>query len=169
MSGWNQNIVYSKVIMKYPAHNSSLSPVIYTKIQFILLSNYHIPQNIIFLKSGLWSTRIVIRRLLRFIKNILSLAEVRVFAGEENRKHSNINIISRYLHGYPWLSLATALYRPLLPAGLKGYIPYRHRAAVCRFELVVLLLHVHVKGSTVVHHLWARPYFSCNVLHVWFV
>ena len=31
--------------------------------------------------------------------------------------------------------------------------PYRHRAAVYIFELVILPLHVHVKGSTGVHHL----------------
>ena len=42
---------------------------------------------------------------------------------------------------------------PLLPAGLQGYIPHRHRAAVCRFELIVLPLLVHVKGSTGLHHL----------------
>ena len=41
-------------------------------------------------------------------------------------------IMSCHQHGYPWLFLATLLYRPLLPAGLQGYIPYRHRAAVCR-------------------------------------
>ena len=40
-------------------------------------------------------------------------------------------------------------YRPSLPAGPQGYIPYLLRAAVCRFDLVTLL------------HLWARPYFSC--------
>ena len=51
----------------------------------------------------------------------------------------------------------------------QGYIPYRHRAAVCWFALVVLPLLGHVKGSTGVYHLWARPYFSSSVLHVWFV
>ena len=35
----------------------------------------------------------------------------------------------------------------------KGYIPYLHRAAVCRFELVVLSLLGHVKESTEIHHL----------------
>ena len=81
----------------------------------------------------------------------------------------NIIIMSRYQHGYPWPSLATPPYHPLLPAGLQSYIPCQHRAAVCRFELVVLPLPVHMKGSTGVHHLWARPYFSSSVLHVWFV
>ena len=42
-------------------------------------------------------------------------------------------------------------------------------AAVYRFKVVVLPLLVHVKGSTGVHHLWACPYFSSSVLHVWFV
>ena len=31
------------------------------------------------------------------------------------------------------------------------------------FELDVLLLLLHMKGSTGVHHLWARPYFSSSV------
>ena len=60
-------------------------------------------------------------------------------------------------------------YRPLLLASLQVYIPYLHRAAVCRFELVVLSLFVNVKGSTGVHHLWVPPYFSSGVLHVWFI
>ena len=59
--------------------------------------------------------------------------------------------------------------RPLLQAGLQDYTSFRHRAAVCRFELVVLPLLVHVKGSTGVHNLWARPYISSSILHVWFV
>ena len=48
-------------------------------------------------------------------------------------------------------------------------VTYRHRSAVCRFDLIVLPLLVHVKRSTVVHHLWARPYFSSIVPHVLFV
>ena len=80
-----------------------------------------------------------------------------------------IIIMSRYQHGYPWPSLATPPYRPLLPVGLQEYIPYLHRAAVCRFELVVLPLLSHVKGSTEVLHLWARPYLFSSVPHVWFV
>ena len=68
-------------------------------------------------------------------------------------------MMSRYQYGYPWASLATPLYRPLLSAGPQGYIPYRLRAVVYMFVLIVLHLPVHVKGSTGVHHLWARPYF----------
>ena len=65
--------------------------------------------------------------------------------------------------------LTTAPYHSSLPAGPKGYIPYLHRAAVRRFMLVALLLLGHVKGSTRVHHLWDRPYFSSSVPHVWLV
>ena len=36
---------------------------------------------------------------------------------------------------------------------LQGYIPYPHIAAVCMFELVVLLLLGHMWGSIGVHHL----------------
>ena len=50
-----------------------------------------------------------------------------------------------------------------------GLPPYADRAAVYRFERVVLFLLGHVKGSLGVHNLWARPYFSSGVLHVWFV
>ena len=73
--------------------------------------------------------------------------------------------MSHYQHRYPWSSLATPPYRPLVPAGPQGYISYRHRATVCRFELVVLPWHVHEKGSTGVYHLWADPCFSSSV---WF-
>ena len=44
-------------------------------------------------------------------------------------------------------------YRSSFPAGLQGYTSYPHRAAVCRFELVALLLFGHVNGSIGVHHL----------------
>ena len=70
---------------------------------------------------------------------------------------------------YPWPSLATSPYRSLPLAGLQGYILYPHIAAVCMFELVILLLPSHMWGSIGVHHLWARPCFSSSVLHVWFV
>ena len=46
-------------------------------------------------------------------------------------------------HRYPRLSLATPPYRLSLLAGLQSYIPYPHRAAVCMFELDVLLLFGH--------------------------
>ena len=77
--------------------------------------------------------------------------------------------MSRYQHGYFLPSLNTPPYRPLFSADLQDYIPYRHRAAVCRFELGVLSLLVHVKRSTGVHHSRARPYLSRSVPRVWFV
>ena len=70
---------------------------------------------------------------------------------------------------YPWSLLPTSPYRSSLPAGPQGCTSYPHRAAVCRFEVVALLLLGHVKGPTGIHHLWARPYFSISVLHVCFV
>ena len=78
-------------------------------------------------------------------------------------------IMSCHQQVYPWPFLATSPNRSSLPAGSQGYIQYPHRSAVCRFELVVLLSLSHVKGSTGVHHLWARPYFSSSVLYVCFV
>ena len=70
-----------------------------------------------------------------------------------------IIIMSRRQHGYPWLSLATSPYHSSPPAGLQGYILCPHIGAVCKFVLVVLLLHIHMWGSTGVHRLWARPCF----------
>ena len=75
--------------------------------------------------------------------------------------------MSRRLRGYPWPSPAISPYHPSPPVGLQGYIPCPHTAAVCRFVLVVPLLHIHVRGSTGVHRLWARPCFSSSVLRVW--
>ena len=80
-----------------------------------------------------------------------------------------IIILSCHQHRYPWTSLATSPYHSSHPAGPQGYTLYPHRAAVCRFELVALLLLGHVKGSVGVPPLWARPFFSSSVLHVWFV
>ena len=79
-----------------------------------------------------------------------------------------IIIMSCRQHGYPWPSLTTSPYRSSPLAGLQGYIPYPHIAAVCMFELVVLLLLGHMWGSIGVHLLWVRPCFSSSVLHVWF-
>ena len=77
-----------------------------------------------------------------------------------------IIILSCRQHGYPWPSLAIPPYSSSLLAGPQGYIPYPHRAAVSRFELITLLLLGHMSGSIGEHHLWARPCFSSNVLHV---
>ena len=58
-----------------------------------------------------------------------------------------IIILSCRPHGYPSPSHLTFPYRSSPPAGLLDYIPYRHIAAVCMFELVVLLLLGHKWGS----------------------
>ena len=80
-----------------------------------------------------------------------------------------IYIMSCRQHGYPWPSLATSPYHSSPPAGLQSYILCPHIVAVCKFVLVVLLLHIHMWGSTGVHRLWARPCFSSSVPRVWFV
>ena len=49
-------------------------------------------------------------------------------------------------HGYLWYSLVTPPHCWSLLAGSQGYIPYLHGAAVCKFELVVLLLLGHMGG-----------------------
>ena len=82
---------------------------------------------------------------------------------------SFIIIMSRHLRGYPWPSLAISPYHSSPPAGLQDYNPCPHIAAVCKFVLVVPLLHIHEWGSTGVHRLWARPCFSSSVPRVWFV
>ena len=63
-----------------------------------------------------------------------------------------IIIMSCRQHGYPWPSLANSPYHSSLLAGLQGYIPYPHIAAVCMFEQVVLLLIGHMQGFIGVHH-----------------
>ena len=57
-----------------------------------------------------------------------------------------IIIMAGYKCGYSCPSFATPLFSSLLSADRQVYISYRHRAAVCRFELDVLPLHIHVKG-----------------------
>ena len=64
-----------------------------------------------------------------------------------------IIIISCRQHGYPWPSLDTSPCYSSPLAGLQGYILCPHIAAVCTFELVVLLLLGHMWGSRGVHHL----------------
>ena len=65
--------------------------------------------------------------------------------------------------------LVTSPYHSSLLAGLQGYIPYLHIAAVCMFEQVILLLLGHMWGSIGVYHWWVRPCLSSSVLRVWFV
>ena len=83
--------------------------------------------------------------------------------------YGDIIIMSCRQHGYPWPSLATSPYHSSPPTGLQGYILCPHIVAVCKFELVILLLHGHMWGSIGVHHLWARPCFSSSVPRAWFV
>ena len=54
--------------------------------------------------------------------------------------------MSCHQHGYPRPSLTTSPYRPSPLAGLQDCNLYPHRAAVCMFELVVLLLNDHMWG-----------------------
>ena len=67
-----------------------------------------------------------------------------------------IIIMLCHQYGYPWPSLITSPYCLSLLAGPQAYITYPHRAAVCRFELVALLLLSYVSRSIEEHHLWAR-------------
>ena len=57
-----------------------------------------------------------------------------------------IIILSCHQYRYPWPYLAITPYRSSLLAGPQGYTLYPHRAVVCRFKLVTLLLLSHVKG-----------------------
>ena len=98
-----------------------------------------------------------------------SILLICVFTGDDVREIIIIIIMSRRQRGYPWPSLAISPYHSSPPAGLQGYILCLHIVAVCKFVLVVLLLHIHKWGSTGVHRLWARPCFSSSVPRVWFV
>ena len=55
------------------------------------------------------------------------------------------------------ISLTLSCHFSLSFIGTQGYIPYPHIAGVCMFELVILLLLGHMRGSKGKHHLWARP------------
>ena len=68
---------------------------------------------------------------------------------DDDNHHHHVTLSARISRT---LSLATPYYRSLLPACPLGHIPYGYRVAVCRFELIVLPLLVHVKGSTGINH-----------------
>ena len=70
-----------------------------------------------------------------------------------------IIIMSHQQHGSHWSSPFTLLYGPSLPEGFRGYILYRHRDVVSRFELGVRPLLVHVK---VVH--WSMSLMNSSLL-----
>ena len=65
--------------------------------------------------------------------------------------------------GYPWPSLATSPYHSSLQACLQGYIPYSHIAAICIFELVVLLLLGHRSTSLMSSSLLLQQCPACLV------
>ena len=75
---------------------------------------------------------------------MLRLINIEICLNEFHHHHHH-HVVPQ--HGYPWPSLATSPYHSSLLAGLLGYIPYLHIAAVCVFELVVLLLLGHTRGS----------------------
>ena len=66
-------------------------------------------------------------------------------------------------NGYPWPSLATSPHHSSLLAGLQGYILYPHIAAVCMFELVVLLLLGHRSASLMSSSLLLQQCPACLV------
>ena len=96
------------------------------------------------------------------------------FARESKNEHNHttgvwtslvIIIMSCLQHGYPWPSLATSPYHSSPPAGLQSYILCPHIVAVCKFELVVLLLHGHMWGSMLLYSTlatmtWGLPIFT---------
>ena len=82
--------------------------------------------------------------------------------------------MSRHLHGYPWFSPTSRLYRPLLLAGPQGHISYRHRAVVCRFYLVIMILPfscegVHSSMSLMSLSLFLQKCPTCLVHLTWIV
>ena len=74
-----------------------------------------------------------------------------------------IIILSVYQSGYSWPSHATRPYRPLLLAGLLGYIQYRHRAAVCRFTFACPCEGVHRSTSLMSSSLVLQQCPACLV------
>ena len=96
--------------------------------------------------------------------NLCTVVWFQVFPSNTNHHHHVVPLARISLTLSP-----TSPHRSSPLAGLQGYIPYPHIAAVCMFELVILLLPGHMWGSIGIHHLWARPCFSSSVLHVWFI
>ena len=84
---------------------------------------------------------------------------IRAINNDDDDDHDEIIlIILRPQHRFPRPSLAISSGRSsgLHPVSTQTY----------RFELVVLPLLVPAKGSTGIHHLWVRTYFSSSVPHV---
>ena len=129
-------------------HYTYISNIIRKHILFVTFLNKL--EFIFFTQSDVFKHFDLIRIIEFTINHLLAHSEVVII----------IIIMSCHLHGYPWSSLATSPYHPSLLAGLQGYIPYPHIAAVCMFELVVLLLLDHMRGSIGVLHWWVRPAIS---------
>ena len=91
--------------------------------------------------------------------DIFSRANLRDMSWQAAKSYILIIIILCHQHGYPRPFLATTPYRLSLQAGPQGYIPYPHRASVCRFKLVALLLLGHARG---VH--WRTSFMSSSLL-----
>ena len=89
--------------------------------------------------------------------------------------HTHIYIITIIFsccpHGYPWPSLATPLYRSLLPAGPQGYAPYPHRAVVraSRSAFARPCEGVHWSTSLISSSLLLRQCLACLVRLTWIV
>ena len=79
------------------------------------------------------------------------------------------------LHGFPWLSRAIRLCRPLRVVGLPGGNQCPHKADECKFLLADPHSGIHVWASIGERRWWVRPRFSSSVQHVeffslgWFV
>ena len=155
----NRNKLYAVVWYQvFLSNTNNLHPVILYEVFLSTTNNLH---------AVVW-----FQVLLSNTNNLHKFVWFQVFLSNTNNYIIIIIIIiimSCRLHGYTWPSLATSPYHSSPLAGLQGYIPYPHIAAVCMFELVVLLLLGHMWGSIGVHHLWARPHLSSSVSHVRFV
>ena len=78
------------------------------------------------------------------------------------------------LHGYPWPSLATSSYRSSPLAGLQGYMPYPHIAAVCHVRaghpaFVRPYVGVHTSTSLMSSSLLLQQCPACLVYLIWIV
>ena len=78
----------------------------------------------------------------------------------------DLKIVYNHHHVAPPARISLTLFRHF---SLSFIASGRSSVAVCKFVLVVLLLHIHMWGSTGVHRLWARPCFSSSVPRVLFV
>ena len=76
--------------------------------------------------------------------------------------------MSRCLHGFPWHSLATRLYRLSLPWGLPGTSLIGTELLYIGFSWLSNLCSSMCRDPQE-YIAWIFPYFSSSVLHVWFV